>query len=101
MHIPFSDVTLKRHRAWENGAAEVFHQKDCGFITLFTLAAEVRARANIHSLFLPLFLSLHLSLTHTQTHTHTRTYTHCNTTVFGEDQKDGISDTLNWSNFLS
>lgn len=24
MHIPLSDVTLKRHRAWENGAAEVF-----------------------------------------------------------------------------
>ena len=28
MHIPLWDVTLKRHRAWENGAAEVFHQAD-------------------------------------------------------------------------
>ena len=34
MHIPFSDVTLKRHRAWENGAAEVFHQADSHFIIL-------------------------------------------------------------------
>lgn len=25
MHIPLWEVALKRHRAWENGAAEVFH----------------------------------------------------------------------------
>lgn len=32
MHIPLWDLTLKRHRAWENGAAEVFHQADSHFI---------------------------------------------------------------------
>lgn len=34
MHIPLWDVTLKRHRAWENGAAEVFHRADGLFILL-------------------------------------------------------------------
>lgn len=32
MHILLWDLTLKRHKAWENGAAEVFHQADSHFI---------------------------------------------------------------------
>lgn len=38
MHIPFSDVTLKRHRAWENGAAEVFHR--------FSISRSTRERTH-------------------------------------------------------
>lgn len=50
MHIPFSDVTLKRHRAWENGAAEVFHWEEGYVITLSTRQlTSKRTRSSLSS----------------------------------------------------
>lgn len=38
MHIPLWDLALKRHRAWENGAAEVFHRPDYPWSTSTALS---------------------------------------------------------------
>lgn len=57
MHILLWDLTLKRHKAWENGAAEVFHQTDSHFI-IYSAWQLTSNCAFAHS------------LTHTLTHTH-------------------------------
>lgn len=56
MHILLWDLTLKRHKAWENGAAEVFHQADSHFI-IFSAWQLTSKCAFAHS------------LSHTHTHT--------------------------------